>query len=1152
MEHFFGFTPPHDEQPRKEGDMRFQQQDYRNVRVGSSKRDLAKFTREQLRHAVCGTRGLFGAVVMVPLIVGILNAAPQNLPSQTPKGTASGAVTTGSASPGNPGSRPDLIGHVTSGDTVPKATIFIFTAGPKVGTSTFCPSCYADCRKSAESNADGNFEIESLDPQLIFRILVVAKGFRPQFISKVDPARGPVEVELEPVDSSAITSDRSIQGQVVDREGKPIVGAVVESHGIRRKDDAGSMWGQLPGVDPLAVTDEQGQFLLSAREPFASLDVRVEAQTFANKQFNNLASGPVPHKLTLTEGVTVKGRVVWQDKPLAGVSIGMVSVDRGVENYTGNFDVGTDSEGRFALVNLPPNIDYFIYGLMDTLHKYGAIPIRKIHTGEDGAIVDAGELPVGPSQRLAGRVLCSDNEPLPSSTRLLISREQAWDSRQVKLDEEGRFDVEGIPPETISLSARVAGYHISTKNLSLDPLNSRLIGRMDQNVTNLVFLLDPGPEQRSHLDDQLPEAEWPQNKRLRGAEAPPDHSSQWLISGRVLDSQTQEPISRFRVTLGNAQPTFKRTYWDERDRVEGTNGIYVAYLNKKYAQPVLKIESEGYLPDRFTLQPESHTNLNFQLQKGTGPGGTVVLPGGEPAQAANVALLCAGDEQVNLLGKGRLQAWRHPEMLQFTEPDGGFSFQPELDMKQVVAVAKEGFKIVSIGELATNSKVTLEPWGKIKGVLHRASNLSSNEDVDIAFQGSSILSLQLHTVTDAEGRFEFDHVPPGQLQINGRNMINANSWSWDSLEKASLNPAEELNLDIHAPAKSERTTTWKEGRTMAKPARLTGPGPAGTVLLPNGKPAVDAEVALLAPGKYIALGKAAFKAYEARQEGLIVRTGNQGHFALPGMEGATAIVAINDDGYAYESLEQLKSSPQVRLQPWGRIEGTLLIGQHPGTNESVVLESGNIFYGNSELMFDLQDFQAQTDEHGRFVMTFVPPGERRIARLITTSVASQVHSAPTALIVNPGKVTDVVVGGTGRIVVGKVHIGESAIAWERVHASLHTPLPDFFKKQRTPEEQSRWFSEPAVKLAMKAYRVYPVIFSADGSFRAEEVPPGKYKFELTVMTGAPVSGPANVVGHFEKDVVVSESSGKKDPSPEDLGIIESKLEPPKQRAANDK
>src|SRR5436190_6078342 len=139
-----------------------------------------------------------------------------------------------SEEPAKVSTRPGLVGHVKSGEAIPKATIFIFTAGPKVGTSTFCPSCYADCRKSAKSDAQGEFKIESLDSQLLFRILVVAKGYKPKFVSKVDPATGPLTVELEAVESREITSAKSIQGRVVDSEGKPIVGAVVEAHGIRK------------------------------------------------------------------------------------------------------------------------------------------------------------------------------------------------------------------------------------------------------------------------------------------------------------------------------------------------------------------------------------------------------------------------------------------------------------------------------------------------------------------------------------------------------------------------------------------------------------------------------------------------------------------------------------------------------------------------------------------------------------------------------------------------------------------------------------------------------------------------------------------------------------------------------------------------------
>lgn len=1047
--------------------------------------------------------------------------------------------------------RLDLEGHILArGKPVPDATVFIYTAGPKIGTSTFCPSCYADCRKSAKTDAEGKFKIESLDPRLIFRILAVAKGFAPKFESKVDPDEGPVYVTLRAVDLKDVTPDRSLRGQVVDSDGKPVFGAVVASHGVRRKDDSGTMWGQLPGVDPLAVTDESGEFLLTALDPFVSLDVRVEARTFANKTFSNLPSGTAHHTLKMTEGVTVKGRVLSQRKPLAGVSVGMVSVDRGVENFTGNFEIGTDSDGQFAFMNLPANVDYQIYGLMNTLRTNGTIPIRNVHAGADGTTVDAGDLLVEPACRLAGRVECSDGHRLPMATRLLISREQAWDSIQVEVGEDGTFDIQGIPKETISLSARVGGYHISPKNPSLDPLNDRLVGRVEQDVTNLVFLLDKGPEPARQFNPQMSEEEWPQNQRLRGAESAPDHSHQWLAAGMVRDSQTKAPIANFWVTPGNSQSQFNQTSWDERNKTGGTNGSFSVYVNKRFNEPVLKVEAEGYVPARLRLQPESRTNLDIALQKGTGPRGVVLLPDGKTAADVSVALLCAGDQSLSLNAKGELRSWQRQDALQFTDEKGAFELTPELDMLEIAVAAKEGFRLILVDQLATNSNIALEPWGKLKGVLHRGDHLGTNEDVDLAFQGQHALNLQLHSTTDDQGRFEFERVPPGPLQINGRIMVQANSWMWDPLEKVTLKPGQDMDVDIHAPAKSQQPAVLNRAAPIAKITLKSGPGPTGTLLLPNGKPAADAEVALLVTGKYTALGKGSLKAYEARQEGLVIRAGSDGHFTLPNVEGATGLLAVHDDGFGFVPLEKLTRSPQVQLEAWGRIEGVLHVGQRLGTNEVVVLESGNNFADATQLMLDVQDFQARTDEQGRFIMTFVPPGERRIARLIPVGAGRQQHSAATTVVVNPGTVTKVEVGGTGRTVVGKIHVPDQEVNWQNVYATLHTQFPEGFKKQRDPEEQKKWFSSPEAKAAMKAYRVYPLVVSADGAFSAEEVLHGNYIFDVTVMSASrPQVGPPDSIGHFQQSVVVQEPAGKNDPTPADLGTVESKLEAVKQATA---
>ena len=1055
----------------------------------------------------------------------------------------SGAAGTASKEATSPAKRPDLVGVVKAGESFPRATVFIFTAGPKVGTSTFCPSCYADCRKSAKTDERGAFKIESLDPELLFRILVVAKGYKPQFVTKVDPSSKPLAVELEPVASRAITPDRSIHGKVVNSEGKPIVGAVVESHGIRRKNDGGATWGSLPGVDPLAVTDENGEFLLTAAEPFYSLDVRVEAGTYANKQFSNLAGGATPHTLTLTEGVTVKGRVLRDGKPLPFVEVGMVSVDRGVENFTGNFDIGTDKEGRFAFVNLPPNVSYYVYGLMGTLKNHGTIPVRTVQTGADGTIVDAGDLVVDPSFRLEGKVVCADGNPIPPDTRLLISREQAWDSMQIELDKDGRFNTTGLPRETISLSVRISGYHISPRNLSLDSLNPfQLVGRVDHDVTNLVFLMESGPELRPQYDSMPSEADMPQNRPLHGAEGKPDHSGQWLLSGHVRDTRTGESLPRFQVTCGNLLGFMNRVSWDERNQGDGTNGEFLVYLSKRYAQPVLKVEAEGYLPKRFPVQPESRTNLDLQLEQGTGPSGTVLLPDGKPAQGVSLALLCEGEQEVSLDASGALRAWRHRELINITEPDGSFTLKPELDMSAVVVASKEGFAITPVSDLAKNPKIVLEAWGRLKGVLQRASHPSTNEPIDLALEGRSLLSLQLHTVTDSEGRFEFERVPPGRVQINGRNMVSANGWSWDPLEKVEVKPGSEVNVEIKAPAKSQQRADFAHGPPVARPKRLPGPGLQGTVLLPNGQPAVDAEVALLAPASFIGLGKATFKAYEARQDGLIVRADPTGHFALPLVEGGREIVAVHEQGFAEIEVAKFDSLSPIKLEPWGRVEGTLRVGRRLGTNELVLIESEPPMSGEPRLTFDNQDFQARTDSAGKFMINFVPPGERLLARMIPTGIGSWQHSAPTIVTVKPGATTAVTVGGTGRTVLGKIHVPQPDFTWTNVHGSLHLPLPAAFTQPGSAEEQAKWSTSPAAKLAMKNYRAYPVEISSDGSFRVEEVLAGKYVMDLMVMAGNG-SPDMRMVNHFRCELVVPEPSGKDDPSPADLGIVEAKLKP---------
>jgi hypothetical protein len=335
--------------------------------------------------------------------------------------------------------------------------------------------------------------------------------------------------------------------------------------------------------------------------------------------------------------------------------------------------------------------------------------------------------------------------------------------------------------------------------------------------------------------------------------------------------------------------------------------------------------------------------------------------------------------------------------------------------------------------------------------------------------------------------------------------------------------------------------------------------------LPGGKPAVDADVALQVEGKYLGLGKAAFTG-SPREEGLLVSAGQDGSFTLPMYEGAKSVIALNEEGYAQVSLEQLKASPQITLQKWGRIEGTLRVGRHPGTNEQVVVSTplprwsktsirkagqqtnGLEITNSSPVMiqpptYDFHAFQARTDERGRFVITFVPPGEQTLSRLVPEGTGSWTYNQLATVDVKPGETAVTNVGGTGRTVIGKVKFGEGAAPdFKNGFAVINTPTSKFIEKIRqlkTDEERKAFYQSKEFQEATKNHRSFPTGLLPDGSFRAEDVLPGKYEFGF--QSRLP-DGNTHTLTMFVsvQELVVPEARDQDDDSSVDWGVIELK------------
>ncbi len=388
--------------------------------------------------------------------------------------------------------KPDMTGRVLSsgGKPLAGAHVMIDSAAVRRGTSPLCPSCYADCRKSAETDSDGRFRIASVDPELLFNVLVVADGFMPTIVKKTDPAKGPIAVSLSPLDEDKVDPKCVLRGVVLDPAHKPLAGARISAQMF--KTDAFS--GFSPNIfDPVAVTNLRGEFVLTSISPITYADLKVEGNGVAPRVVAGRKPESNPHTIKMTAGVTLTGRLVRDGKRVSEAAVGLVQTNRGLGTYLGDQTIGTDEHGGFTFLNVHPDEEYFVYAMMGTIKGGGAVATVRVHSGADGATTDVGDLRVVRGHRVKGRVVLSDGKPIPPKTRLMVSREEAWDNQRVELDAEGGFELSSLPTEKYSLNISLPGYRISSKNHSVDGQNTwQLVGTIDQDIDTLKILMEPG------------------------------------------------------------------------------------------------------------------------------------------------------------------------------------------------------------------------------------------------------------------------------------------------------------------------------------------------------------------------------------------------------------------------------------------------------------------------------------------------------------------------------------------------------------------------------------------------------------------------------------------------------------------------------------
>ena len=254
------------------------------------------------------------------------------------------------------------------------------------------------------------------------------------------------------------------------------------------------------------------------------------------------------------------------------------------------------------------------------------------------------------------------------------------------------------------------------------------------------------------------------------------------VQGEVYDDDTGAPIPVFEVLVSQGVGR-------ERAAKEGRDGRFTLSLDRSFnssGASMIAIHAGGYEPAEGRSVPATNVDdpLTFRLRRSKGWNGVVLLPNGEPAFKAEVALsslLCSP-----ILGRRQL-LYRDQCVFRLTGEDGRFHFDSLESVpsrreasaaaigyghhlaKLIVAVHPQGYAEMDVAQLDRQPTLKLQPWGRIEGLLHFSGRSVARQQINaskrfcLPWVPSILLSPMVFTTsTDADGRFAMEDVPPGE------------------------------------------------------------------------------------------------------------------------------------------------------------------------------------------------------------------------------------------------------------------------------------------------------------------------------------------------------------------------------------------------------
>ncbi len=501
----------------------------------------------------------------------------------------------------------------------------------------------------------------------------------------------------------------TIGAVVQDSEGRPVERAIVKLDFCEQK----------PSDEPWSAvhieekTDAQGQWrAANVPQNVESLWFDVRHPDFADSSFGMPAQLRMDDLraeraiMTLDKGFSLVGRVTdAAGMPVAGANV--LTGDGSLSRKT-----QTDAQGWFEFPHLS-RARFMMLPLLTVQAPGFASQLRRLSVDETVAPV---EFVLTPARLLIGRVVDSAGKPVEDaqvrSGEWKDYRTLQWES---DTDAKGMFLWDSAPDDAVMIRITKPGCREIQRPVIAD-------GR------ERTFIL----------------------------------AKPTTIKGTVVDSETKEPVKRFRVAPGTRwQEGNQLSVWQPADSWGKwfTDGRYSFTFDGDGQAYAVRVEADGYLPfeSRFVDANEVEAMIDVALTKGRGPSGYVFDANGAPVAGGEVFWGSVSGLPTRLV-KDRAYA-----VYATTDHEGHFVFKPENRRDPFAVFCDQGMAVVAYEDLIRDGSITLTPWARVQGDLHAGTKPVVNKRLHLLYSLSGMMGTASTTFTDENGWFVLDRVYPGKF-----------------------------------------------------------------------------------------------------------------------------------------------------------------------------------------------------------------------------------------------------------------------------------------------------------------------------------------------------------------------------------------------------